>query len=64
MNVKTLRVDEIGLTGRSANVLQRNGVHTVGEMLSLTEETISNMRNVGKVSTEEIRLKIEEYKQI
>ena len=64
MNVKTLRVDEIGLTGRSANVLQRNGVHTVGEMLSLTEETISNMRNVGRVSTEEILLKIEEYKQI
>ena len=60
MDIKELQIDKIGLSVRSTNALRRADVHTVGEMLSYTEESLSEIRNLGKKSIEEILKKIEE----
>ncbi len=63
MDVKTIDIDNIGLSRRSSNCLHRAGVKTVGEMLAYTEETLSEIRNMGRKSIDEVLLKIEEYRK-
>lgn len=64
MDVKTLTIDSIGLSNRSQNALHRAEIHTVGDMLGYTGESLNEIRNLGKKSIEEILKKIEEYKKI
>lgn len=64
MDIKTIPIDRIDLSVRSMNALHRAGVHTVNDMLSLDEDSLSNIRNLGKKSIEEILKKIEEYKKL
>lgn len=64
MDVKKLSIDDIGLSNRSMNALHRAEVHTVGEMLMHTEESLLGVKNLGKKSIEEILQKIEEYKNM
>ncbi len=63
MDTKTIGIDNIGLSRRSSNALHRAGVNTVGEMLTYTEEALSEIRNMGRKSIEEVLLKIEEYRK-
>lgn len=62
MDVKTRKIDSIGLSKRSQNALHRAEIHTVGELLTYTEDSLNEIRNLGKKSIEEILQKIEEYK--
>ena len=64
MDVKMQSIDAIGLSVRSSNALHRAGVHTVGDMLERTEKDLSQVRNLGKKSLEEILGKIEEYRNL
>lgn len=63
MDVKTIGIDNIGLSNRAANTLRRTGINTVGEMLTYTEKTLSGIRNMGRKSIDEVLLKIEEYRK-
>lgn len=63
MDVKTIGIDSIGLSNRSANALHRAGVKTVGEMLAYSEEALFGIRNMGRKSIDEVLLKIEEYRK-
>lgn len=63
MDVKTIKIDNIGLSRRASNALHRVGVETVGEMLTYTEETLSEIRNMGRKSIDEVLLKIDEYRK-
>lgn len=64
MDIRDIPIDEIGLSVRSANVLHRLGVHTVGGMMQQTEESLLAARNLGKKSVQEILEKIEEYRNL
>lgn len=64
MDIKLLSIDSIGLSVRSTNALQNANVHTVGDMLGYTEETLSQVRNLGKKSINEVLMKIKYYKQL
>lgn len=64
MDVKTLSIDTIGLTNRSKNALHQAQVHTIGDMLGYTEEMLTEIRNLGKKSVDEILAKIEEYRKL
>ena len=59
-----LSIDSIGLSNRSQNALHRAEIHTVGDMLGYTAESLSEIRNLGNKSIEEILKKIEEYREI
>ncbi len=63
MDVKTISIDSIGLSNRSRNALHRAGIDTVGDMLVYTEETLFEIRNMGRKSIDEVLLKIEEYRK-
>ena len=62
MNVKILSIDTIGLSVRSTNALHRANIHSVGDMLGCSEQSLYEIRNLGKKSIEEIVEKIKEYK--
>ncbi len=64
MDVKGLSIDVIGLSVRSINALHHADIHTVGEMMGYSEETLLAIRNLGKKSINEILQKIDEYKAI
>lgn len=64
MDVKTISIDAIGLSARSANALCRAGIHTVGDMLNCTETTLADIKNLGRKSIEEILQKTEIYKKM
>lgn len=57
-------IEELDLSVRSYNCLRRAGVHTLGQLRSMTYEDLSKVRNLGKKSVDEIMAKIEEYKPV
>lgn len=64
MTVKDISIDTIGLSTRARNRLHQAQVHTVGEMMEYTEESLSQMANLGQKSVREILAKIEEYRAL
>ena len=62
MKIEQMSIDELGLSGRCQNALHRMGVHTVGDLMGCTEESLSVGKNLGKKSVEEILTKLEAYK--
>lgn len=64
MTVRNISIDTIGLSTRARNRLHQAQVHTVGEMMEYTEESLSQMANLGQKSVQEILAKIEEYRAL
>lgn len=60
MDKKELSIDLVGLSARAGNALHRAGIHTVGDMLKVSEESLTGIRNLGEKSIKEILAKIEE----
>jgi DNA-directed RNA polymerase subunit alpha len=54
-------VEDLELTVRSYNCLKREGVDTIGQLATMTEEELMNIRNLGMKSVDEIRSKLLEY---
>jgi DNA-directed RNA polymerase subunit alpha len=55
------RIDELGLSPRSFNCLDRSEIKFVGEIVIMTQNELKNVKNLGKKSYEEILEKIEEF---
>jgi DNA-directed RNA polymerase subunit alpha len=55
-----LPVEELHLTVRSYNCLKREGIHTVGELVSRSEQDLLDIRNFGSKSIDEVKLKLHE----
>ena len=62
MDVSNISIGEIGLSVRSYNALRRAGIETVGQLLECNEESLLQIRNLGRKSIDEILLKMEEYR--
>ena len=54
-------VEDLELTVRSYNCLKLEGVDTIGQLATMTEEELMNIRNLGMKSVDEIRSKLIEY---
>ncbi|TCJ18266.1 DNA-directed RNA polymerase subunit alpha [Rubrobacter taiwanensis] len=54
-------IEDLELTVRSYNCLKREGVDTIGQLATMTEEELINIRNLGQKSVDEIRSKLAEY---
>ena len=54
-------IEDLNFSVRSFNCLRRYGIVSVGDLIQKTEEEIMNLRNFGKKSLDEIKLKLEEY---
>lgn len=57
-------IEELDLSVRAYNCLRRAGVHTIGQLRSMTYNDLAKVRNLGRKSADEIMAKLEEYKPI
>ena len=51
-------IEDLDLTVRSYNCLKREGIHTVGELVSRTEADLLDIRNFGQKSIDEVKVKL------
>ena len=54
-------IDELGLSARSFNCLDRSDIKYIGEIALMSQNDLKNVKNLGKKSFEEIVVKLEEY---
>ncbi len=55
-----MSIEELELSVRSFNCLKRASINTVEELTKKTEEEMMKVRNLGKKSLDEVKLKLEE----
>ena len=58
-----MKIEELGLTDRTCRALQRNGVHTVEQLMELTPGEIYTLRGIGKVGFDDILHCLERQKK-
>jgi DNA-directed RNA polymerase subunit alpha len=56
----TARVDDLGLSARSFNCLDRSNIKYIGEIVLMSQNDLKNVKNLGKKSYEEILEKLAE----
>lgn len=56
--VLEMTIEELDLSVRSYNCLKRAGINTVEELTSKTEDEMMKVRNLGRKSLEEVKLKL------
>ncbi len=56
----TARIEELGLSARSFNSLDRSDIKYIGEIVMMSQNDLKNVKNLGKKSYEEIVEKLEE----
>lgn len=55
-----MTIEELDLSVRSYNCLKRAGINTVQELANKTEQEMIKVRNLGRKSLDEVRIKLEE----
>ena len=55
------RIEELGLSARSFNCLDRSSIKYIGEIVMMSQNDLKEVKNLGKKSFEEILEKISEY---
>ena len=55
-----LPIEELNLSVRSYNCLKREGINTVGELIQRSEQELTDIRNFGQKSIDEVKSKLEE----
>ena len=58
--LERMPIEELELSVRSFNCLKRANINTVENLINKTEEDMMNVRNLGRKSLDEIKLKLEE----
>ena len=53
-------IDDLELSVRSYNCLKRANIHTVGQLTEKSEDDMMKVRNLGKKSLDEVKLKLTE----
>ncbi len=56
----TARIEDLGLSARSFNCLDRSDIKYIGEIVMMSQNDLKNVKNLGKKSYEEIVEKLEE----
>ncbi|MBZ4486706.1 DNA-directed RNA polymerase subunit alpha [Microbacterium sp. cx-55] len=58
MTEPSVLIEELDLTVRSFNCLKRDGIHTVAELVTRSEEQLMRIRNFGQRSVDEVKDKL------
>jgi DNA-directed RNA polymerase subunit alpha len=51
-------IEQLDMTVRSYNCLKREGIHTVGELITRSEADLLDIRNFGSKSIDEVKVKL------
>ena len=54
----TTPIEQLDMTVRSYNCLKREGIHTVGELITRSEADLLDIRNFGAKSIDEVKVKL------
>jgi DNA-directed RNA polymerase subunit alpha len=55
-----LPIEELNLSVRSYNCLKREGINSVGELIQRSEQELTDIRNFGQKSIDEVKAKLDE----
>eukprot|EP01059_Diplonema_ambulator_P016361 TRINITY_DN27807_c0_g1_i1.p1 TRINITY_DN27807_c0_g1~~TRINITY_DN27807_c0_g1_i1.p1 ORF type:complete len:100 (+),score=7.51 TRINITY_DN27807_c0_g1_i1:32-301(+) len=55
-----LPIEDLEMSVRSYNCLKREGIHTVGELVTRSEADLMDIRNFGAKSIDEVKAKLTE----
>ena len=55
-----LPIEDLNMSVRSYNCLKREGIHTVGELVTRSEADLMDIRNFGAKSIDEVKAKLHE----
>lgn len=61
LKVLLQKVEDLGLSARSFNCLDRGGIKFFGELVLMSENELKDIKNLGKKSLDEIKDKLVEY---
>lgn len=61
-SVALMPIDVLDLTVRSYNCLRKAGINTIGDLLSISEDKLRTIKNLGNKSVAEILMKLEPYR--
>lgn len=64
LNILDTPLSDIGYSVRTFHALDRAGVETLGDIVSMTFEDLCKIRNLGRISREEVRSKVREYELV
>ena len=53
-----LPIEDLNMSVRSYNCLKREGIHTVGELVTRSEADLMDIRNFGAKSIDEVKVKL------
>jgi DNA-directed RNA polymerase subunit alpha len=59
-NLKNVSIDDLGMTPRTTNALNNNGLSTVLQLSNLTREELKNLKGFGQKAYEEVITKLKE----
>ncbi len=62
IDLSQVPIDELDLSVRAFNCLKRAEINMIGQLTDKTEDELTRVRNLGKKSVDEIKIKLEEYK--
>lgn len=62
VDLSQVPIDELDLSVRAFNCLKRAEINMIGQLTDKTEDELTRVRNLGKKSVDEIKIKLEEYK--
>ncbi len=54
-------VEELELSVRASNCLNQSKIKTIGQLVTITEDEMMNMKNFGKKSSDELKVKLQQY---
>lgn len=54
-------VEELELSVRASNCLNQSKIKTIGQLIKITEDEMMNMKNFGKKSSDELKVKLVQY---
>lgn len=62
IDLSQIPIDELDLSVRAFNCLKRAEINMISQLTDKTEDELTRVRNLGKKSVDEIKIKLEQYK--
>lgn len=63
MSVEFASIEDLGLTPGQQTPLRASGIHTVGEIMAMSDVDLLKIENLGKAKLAAIRKRVQEYQE-
>ena len=56
----SMSIEELGMSARTTNALISNNINTVGDLVSLTDDELEDLKGFGAKAKEEVKARVAE----